>query len=142
MIAIPEKLLEELRDHGRESYPEECCGALLGKPGNPPRVRRLERVESAQREHRRRRFLITPEQYRRLEELAAREGLVLLGFYHSHPDHPAVPSEYDREHALPFFHYLVIAVGSGRPGEVTSQVLSEDCRVLAREELITEETRE
>ncbi len=137
MITLPEGTLGEIREHGREAYPEECCGALLGVIEKEiPRVTRPERTANSSSDERRRRFRITPEEYRQVERLAETEGLVLLGFYHSHPDHPAAPSAYDREHALPFFHYLVMAVDSGRPGEITSWVLSESRGVFEREPLL------
>jgi proteasome lid subunit RPN8/RPN11 len=136
MIAIPEPLLEEIRAHGRETYPEECCGGLLGRRGEPARVSRVERIDNVRDENRARRYEVSPQDYLRLERLAAENGAELLGFYHSHPDHPAVPSAYDRDHAFPFFHYLVCAVASGRPGEITAWVLSEDRGEFDREEIV------
>ncbi|MGH9367635.1 MAG: Mov34/MPN/PAD-1 family protein [Thermoanaerobaculia bacterium] len=136
MIRISRVAEEAIREHGRSAYPEECCGALLGeKRGGEDRVLRAEPAENVRKDRRQRRFRIAPEEYLRLERLAGAEGCALLGFYHSHPDHPAVPSEYDREHALPFFHYVVLGVASGEPGQMASWVLSEDRRVFDREEL-------
>lgn len=137
MIALRAKTLAAIREHGREAYPEECCGALLGVETNgTARVARVERIENARREERRRRYRIEPLEYARVERLADAEGLSVLGFYHSHPDHPAVPSEYDREHGLPFFHYVVVAVGAESSGEAASYVLSEDRGVFEREVLV------
>jgi proteasome lid subunit RPN8/RPN11 len=136
VIAIPEVLLEEIRTHGRDTYPEECCGGLLGKRGEPARVSRIERIDNVRDVNRARRYEVSPQDYLRLERLAAENGAELLGFYHSHPDHPAVPSTYDREHAFPFFHYLVCAVASGSPGEITAWVLSEDRGEFDREEIV------
>jgi proteasome lid subunit RPN8/RPN11 len=128
---------EAIREHGRSAYPEECCGALLGvADGTEARVLDVEPVENSRGDERERRFRIEPGEYRRLEALAARRGRVLLGFYHSHPDHPAVPSEYDREHALPFFHYVVLAVAAGEPADMGSFRLSEDRRSFAREPIL------
>jgi proteasome lid subunit RPN8/RPN11 len=98
-------------------------------------VTEVELVDNSQEDSRRRRFRITPGDYLRIERLALQRRRDLLGFYHSHPDHPAVPSEYDREHALPFFHYVVLGVSSGEPGEMVSWVLSEDRRVFDPEEI-------
>jgi proteasome lid subunit RPN8/RPN11 len=126
-----------IRAHGRLAYPEECCGALLGEAnGSEARVLEAEPVENSRADERGRRFRIEPAQYRRMEALARERGRDLLGFYHSHPDHPAVPSEYDREHALPFFHYVVLAVDSGEPADLGSFRLSEDRRVFAREPIL------
>lgn len=140
MIAISLKVLDEIRAHGRDTYPEECCGGLLGRPGDPARVIRIERIDNVRDLERARRYEVSPQDYLRLERLAAEESVELLGFYHSHPDHPAVPSAYDRDHAFPFFHYLVCAVASGHPGEVTAWVLSEDRGEFDPEPILEEET--
>ena len=136
MIALDPKALETIREHGRQAYPEECCGALLGTAYNgSARVSRVARMENARRDERRRRFVIEPLEYARVERQADAESLSVLGFYHSHPDHPAVPSKYDRENGLPFFHYVVLSVGAGVPGEAASYVLSEDRGAFEREEI-------
>ncbi len=136
MITLDPRALEAIREHGREAYPEECCGALLGTAVNGwARVARAARMENARRDERRRRYVIEPLEYARVERQADTESLSVLGFYHSHPDHPAVPSEYDREHGLPFFHYVVLSVGAGVPGEAASYVLSEDRGAFEREEI-------
>ena len=139
MIALDPKTLEAIREHGRQAYPEECFGALLGTAGSgSARVARIARMENARRDERRRRFVIEPLEYARVERQADAESLSVLGFYHSHPDHPAVPSEYDRENGLPFFHYVVLSVGAGIPGEAASYVLSEDRGAFEREEIRVE----
>jgi len=135
MIA-PANVLEEIGRHAAEAYPEECCGALFGaKVDGEVRIRRTERVPNRRTEERQRRFSIDPRDYGRLERLAEESGLGLVGVYHSHPDHPAAPSEYDREHAFPFFHYLIVAVEAGRPREMTCWILSEDRGTFEREPL-------
>lgn len=140
MIAIPASVLGEIREHGREAYPEECCGALLGRNGEPPRVVRAERIENARPEERARRYEVSPRDYLRVERLALAENLALLGFYHSHPDHPAAPSRYDRDRAFPFFHYLVCAVAAGVPAEVTAWTLLEETGEFEREAILEETT--
>ena len=136
MIWLPPSVLEGIRNHGCESYPEECCGALIGvERQRVARVSQAERMANSSGEMRERRFSIEPLDYLRLERRAQELGLTVLGFYHSHPDHPSAPSEYDREHALPFLHYLIVAVADGHPGEASSWVLSEDSGVFEREEL-------
>jgi proteasome lid subunit RPN8/RPN11 len=138
MIQVPKRLLEEIRAHGQETYPEECVGALLGRKGEPACVLVTERMENVRTEERKRRYEISPKDYLRVEELASEKNLALLGFYHSHPDHPAAPSAYDREHAFPFFHYLVCAVAGGTAGDLTAWTLSEESGEFEREP-ITEE---
>ncbi len=142
MIEIPAEVLAQIERHARETYPEECCGALVGKPfGANTRVRRVEALVNRSVQERGRRYVVSPEDYVRVERAAEKEGLALLGFYHSHPDHPPVPSEFDREHALPFFHYIVMAVPGGEPGEALSWTLSEDRGVFESEELVSDGLR-
>ena len=140
MITVARRLLDAIRQHGRETYPEECVGALLGRKGEPACVLEVERMENIRTEERQRRYEISPKDYLRVEALASEKSLALLGFYHSHPDHPAAPSAYDREHAFPFFHYLVCAVAQGRLGEVTAWTLSEETGEFEREPILEEET--
>ena len=84
---------EAIRRHGEETYPHECCGALVGAPG---RVKAVVALPNTTEEGPRRRFLVRPQDYRAAEKRASEMGAELLGFYHSHPDHPARPSQYDQ----------------------------------------------
>ena len=125
-------VLEAIQAHGRETYPHECCGALLGHDGV---VRQAWPLPNTTEEGPRRRFLVRPRDYRVAEARAADEGLVLIGFYHSHPDHPAHPSQYDLDHAWPVFSYVIISVADGSPGDITSWRLAEDRSAFAQEPL-------
>jgi proteasome lid subunit RPN8/RPN11 len=91
---------EAIRRHGQEAYPHECCGALVGGMGQ---LRAIVELPNTTEEGPRRRFLVRPSDYRLAEQRAADLGGELLGFYHSHPDHPARPSQYDLAHAWPTF---------------------------------------
>lgn len=129
VLTIGENLLEEIRQHGARAYPNECCGALLGLPSadDLKEVRALLSLDNRrQGEAARTRFLVTAEDFRAAEKAARAQGLEIVGFYHSHPDHPARPSEFDREHALPWYSYVVVRVAGGRPQEATSWVLADD----------------
>jgi proteasome lid subunit RPN8/RPN11 len=142
VIEIPSAVLAQIGRHARETYPEECCGALVGEPsGENARIERVEALVNRSTQERGRRYVVSPEDYGRVERGAEKEGLALLGFYHSHPDHPPVPSEFDREHALPFFHYIVMAVPRGEPGEARSWTLSEDRGVFESEKLVSDGLR-
>jgi proteasome lid subunit RPN8/RPN11 len=112
-----------IRAHGSETYPHECCGALVGRDGL---VQSAVPLPNTTGEGPRRRFLVRPEDYRAAERAASAAGADLVGFYHSHPDHPARPSQYDLDHAWPFFSYIILAVASGQPGEMTSWTLRDD----------------
>ncbi len=120
--------LDAIREHAASVYPDECCGALIGAPGGNGTSRVLEALPlpNTTEEGARRRFLVRPADYRTAEERARAAGADLIGFYHSHPDHPAQPSRYDLEHAWPNLSYVIVAVGGGRPGDVRSWRLRDD----------------
>ncbi len=127
MILLPDEAIEAIRLHGQKSYRDEACGVLYGRAAaERKRVVRAAPMANAREDQRHRRFAVTPSDYQRAEAEASRSGLTLLGFYHSHPDHPAIPSLYDLEHAFPFFSYVILAVEGGEPKEMRSFVLSED----------------
>ena len=96
-----------IRQHGEATYPHECCGAMVGRDG---RVTDVVALPNTTEEGPRRRFLVRPSDYREAERKASELGAELLGFYHSHPDHPARPSQYDLDHAWPTFAYVIVAV--------------------------------
>jgi proteasome lid subunit RPN8/RPN11 len=113
----------EIRRHGEETYPHECCGALVGT-GN--HVTATVALPNTTEEGPRRRFMVRPSDYRVAEQKAAELGGDLLGFYHSHPDHPARPSQYDLDHAWPTFAYIIVAVAQGKSEAMTVWYLKED----------------
>src|SRR4051812_37239788 len=112
-----------IRRHGEETYPHECCGALVGSSG---RVQAAVPLPNTTEEGPRRRFLVRAADYRLAEERAGGLGGDLLGFYHSHPDHPAQPSQFDLDHAWPTFAYIIVAVASGVAEAMTVWYLLED----------------
>lgn len=114
-VRLPAALLREMRAHGRATYPEECCGFLIGRfpetePDSGRTILAIERVGNEFHGERRRRFLIRPEELREAERRLEGSGRAVVGFYHSHPDHPARPSQFDQDHAWPWYSYLVLAV--------------------------------
>jgi proteasome lid subunit RPN8/RPN11 len=127
MILLPEDAVAAIEEHGRESYGDEACGVLYGRlRPEGKEVASADRMKNSREDERHRRFTVTADDYRRAEAEASRRGLNLLGFYHSHPDHPAFPSRYDLDHALPFFSYVILSVAKGEPEALRSFVLSED----------------
>jgi proteasome lid subunit RPN8/RPN11 len=112
-LRVPDAVLAAIRKHAARIYPDECCGALLGPA--PGQVREAYALDNTFPDGQRRRFLVGPDEYRRAEKRAAETGLELLGFYHSHPDHPAEPSQFDLDHAWPNLSYLIISVQQGQP---------------------------
>ena len=117
-----------IHDHAKESYPEECAGAIVGMDtGEMKVVVDVWRAENTYDEiERSRRFLIEPLQIKDFEERAQERDMDLLGFYHSHPDHPAEPSEYDRENAWPYYSYVIASVNGENIEEMRSWVLKDD----------------
>ena len=121
-----------IRAHGAETYPNECCGALIGRDGV---VTETLALPNTTEEGPRRRFMVRPQDYREAERRAGELGGELLGFYHSHPDHPARPSQYDLDHAWPFFSYVIVSVREGVSGDMTSWRLREDRSAFDQEDL-------
>lgn len=114
---------EAIRRHAMADYPDECCGALIGRGD---RIIDAFALPNTTDEGPRRRFLVRPEDYRAAEARAATVGAELLGFYHSHPDHPAVPSTYDLDHAWPSFAYVIVSVVNGESRDLRSWRLRAD----------------
>jgi proteasome lid subunit RPN8/RPN11 len=118
-------LAEAIRREGELAYPAECCGVLAGRVGEVKEILRLVPM-SNRRTDDPHRYLIAPEDLRRITAELAREALEVLGYYHSHPDHPATPSAFDIEHAWPWYSYIIVRVGQGRAAELTGWVLEND----------------
>ncbi len=142
-LRISEAQLDSIRQHGARDYPSECCGMLLGRANgevkevgevvplknlrhDPQRAQELLPLDDPGRETERNRFLIDPLEQLRVEKGARARGLVVLGYYHSHPDHPARPSNYDRDHAWPWYSYVIVSVEQGSARDLTSWTLAED----------------
>jgi proteasome lid subunit RPN8/RPN11 len=149
MLLLSETLTKEIRSHGAKDYPNETCGAMLGvealnHAGNPenvngsePRreVKALFPLTNRRDDSPRNRFSVTADDVRAAERAAAASGLELIGWYHSHPDHPARPSEYDREYAWPWYSYVIVSVAAGEPRDLTSWLLADDRSQFHAEEI-------
>jgi proteasome lid subunit RPN8/RPN11 len=122
-LSLSAGVAEAIRRHGEETYPHECCGALIGAEG---RITAAVALPNTTEEGPRRRFLVRPSDYRMAEKSAGEHGGGLLGFYHSHPDHPARPSQYDLDHAWPNFAYVIVSVANGAARDMTVWYLKED----------------
>jgi proteasome lid subunit RPN8/RPN11 len=121
-----------IRRHGEETYPDECCGALVGGNGSADAIVALPNTTE---EGPRRRFLVRPSDYRLAEQRAGDLGAELLGFYHSHPDHPARPSQFDLDHAWPTFAYVIVSVAAGAAADMTVWWLKDDRTIFEKGEL-------
>ena len=124
-LELPRPVLELIRAHARETYPEECCGFLLGREDG---VRRIvtegRRARNEHPEMRTVRYTIDPRDVLRIDR-EFRGEVRHLGFYHSHPDHPPRPSAFDLERAWPWYAYLILAVVRGEPADATAWILDE-----------------
>jgi proteasome lid subunit RPN8/RPN11 len=122
-LAITAAVDQMIRRHGEGTYPHECCGALVGRGDG---VTETVALPNTTEEGPRRRFLVRPSDYLLAERRAHELGGELLGFYHSHPDHPARPSQYDLDHAWPTFAYVIVAVATGAATDMTVWYLADD----------------
>ncbi len=137
-LVLPPELARAIESEGSAAYPNECCGILFGRDvGNERRVERLEAVtNSFAADEQYHRFSIKPEDLMRAEKSAAGAGQLVLGFYHSHPDHPARPSETDRQAAWPFYSYVIVSIANGEPLDMTCWVLDEATERFAKQEIV------
>ena len=140
MIALEEQHKDEMREHGERDYPFECCGLMLGRFDNSRKqVVETYPISNAREEAaKRNRFLIRPEELMRGEKYAREKGLDVVGFYHSHPDDVAVPSQYDLEHAWPTYSYIVVAVEKGHAADLRSWEMETDRSRFEEEEIVSE----
>jgi proteasome lid subunit RPN8/RPN11 len=127
-LEISEQLLKQIHAHGEESYPEEGVGFLLGRAGATSRlVSEILTLTNAREDSaRHNRYLVTPEDMLRGEDEAEKLGLDVIGVFHSHPDHPNQPSEFDLEWAMPWFSYIITSIHSGKAVESRSWRLADD----------------
>jgi proteasome lid subunit RPN8/RPN11 len=127
-LEIAPDALEAIRAHAVATYPDECCGALIGAAADAGATRVIATLAlpNTTEEGARRRFLVRPADYRAAESRARETGEELVGFYHSHPDHPARPSPYDLDHAWPNLSYVIVSVTGARPVDVRSWRLRDD----------------
>jgi proteasome lid subunit RPN8/RPN11 len=127
MIVIEPAAMDRINVHAFIIYPDECCGFLFGteEADGTRTITTIREVLNAKAGDKKRRFEIAPKDYLQAEQFALDNELLLLGIYHSHPNHPAVPSEHDRVAAQPYFSYVIISVMQGKTGQVRSWRLNE-----------------
>jgi proteasome lid subunit RPN8/RPN11 len=124
-LRLSDALADEIRREAERAYPAECCGVLAGQGSEVKEVCRLVPVPNRRTDDPHR-YLISPDDLRRIEVELRSSGHEVLGCYHSHPDHPAAPSAFDTEQAWPWYSYVIVRVDRGRAGELTSWVLDDD----------------
>ena len=139
-IKVKQEHLDQIRQHGERTYPYECCGFLLGtREGQTNVLVEAYAAANERQESRETRYLITPEQYKRADDYARSRRLGIIGYYHSHPDHPAAPSGYDLDHSCwPGESYIIVAVEKGKAASLNSFAKPDYTR-FEPEEIVIEE---
>ena len=140
MIVLSQPHVDAMNAHGERDYPYECCGLLIGRflENATKEVVDTYPISNAREEEaKRNRFLIRPEELMRGEKYARERGLDVVGFYHSHPDDVAVPSQYDLEHAWPTYSYIVISVENGHAVDLRSWELESDRSKFNDEQIVS-----
>ncbi len=131
--------LAEIQQHGESTYPHECCGFLLGRNEETRRVvAQTRRAQNQRADSPQNRYQISPQDYMQADRAAAAAGLEIVGFYHSHPNHPARPSQFDLENAWPALVYVIVAVSQGKAGEMTAWILADDRSRFLPDEIVTQ----
>ena len=138
VIKLRSEHLLEIENHGKETYPRECCGLLLGRISNDEKIviqiLRAKNEREQQQQHNR--FLISPRTMFDSQKIARANKMDVLGFYHSHPDVEACPSQFDLDHAWPFYAYVILSVKKGKTKKMTCWKLSKDRSIFDFEEII------
>jgi proteasome lid subunit RPN8/RPN11 len=131
-------LVRLIEDHARETFPEECCGFLIGAIGDVRRIDEARRAANVVQGNRRQRYVIDPRETLTVEKSLADSGREILGFYHSHPNHPAIPSEFDRGHAWPWYSYIILSIVDREPADLRAWTLDGETSTFGPDELRVE----
>ncbi len=127
MIRLESADIEEIKDIAQKTYPHECCGVMVGSVENGVKtVTELVPAENQRTDSPANRYLITPDLLNGLEKKLKGTDRAIVGFFHSHPDVPARPSTYDRDHAWPWYSYVIVSVNKGEAGEIHNWKLRDD----------------
>lgn len=127
--------MEAIEAHAAETYPEECCGFLLGPSADPRTIADLRRATNVVDANRERRYVIDPREILAVEKAMKGTGQEILGFYHSHPNHPAEPSEFDRSHAWPWYTYVILSILDRHPADLRAWSLDSETSTFHPEPL-------
>ncbi|MCW5314166.1 hypothetical protein GTQ43_10230 [Nostoc sp. KVJ3] len=140
MIRLSQEHLQTIRTHAENTYPDECCGIILGHLASEDKIvvevmptENAWNTEAATEflgedtaESKRRQYTIAPEVMLKTQKEARDRSLNIIGIFHSHPDHPAIPSECDRLYAWQGYSYIIVSVQNGKAGELQSWSLDKD----------------
>lgn len=137
-IHLTKTLQAQIFEQMEGTYPNEGGGFLFGHTGDGfIEIKNITQVENVfEEEEQFHRYAMTPQDWMRLEDEAEEQGLELVGYYHSHPDSPAIPSVYDRDHALPNFVYIITQVDSGEAVDMKVWRLNHDREAFSQNTLV------
>jgi len=143
LILLTEQIISEITEHAERDYPYECGGMLIGRfEGDRKTVTEIFPLENArEKEARHNRVLILPKDVLRAEKYACEKKLDVVGYYHSHPDDQAIPSQYDLDHALPVWSYVIASVIEGKVEDVRSWEMENDRSKFNKEGMEVENLR-
>jgi proteasome lid subunit RPN8/RPN11 len=146
MIQLSIQNLQIILHHAESIYPEECCGVMIGKRKESKTVVEIIPTENAWNREtandfpssdvshgRRRRYSISPREMLQLQKSSREKNLDIIGIFHSHPDYPAIPSEFDRSCAWQEYSYIIVSVIKGRAADINSWVLDDDSMFVEEE---------
>jgi len=140
MIYLTKEHIKQIEAHGEKTYPYECGGMIIGRfETDKKTVVELLPMENAMDEtEQHNRVLILPKDVLRAERYARSQKLDVIGYYHSHPDDKAIPSQFDLDHALPIWTYIIVSVESGKPVETRAWRMENDRSKFNAEEIFIE----
>lgn len=139
-VILAPGLEERIRAHGAEAYPHECCGLLVGvwEEGGRTVVRRVEPARNLNTERAHDRYELDPLDYLRVDREARQAGMEVVGFYHSHPNSPPLPSVTDAERAWSAYTYIILSVADGKPGDMRAWTFDESLGVFDEQAVVVE----
>ncbi|MCR4291600.1 MAG: M67 family metallopeptidase [Candidatus Kuenenia sp.] len=135
MLGIDNDTLRFIKDLVKKSYPYECCGLLIGTNTSGKKVVEVRPVQNKNTERTHDRYEIEDKEFLKIDKEASKKGLQIIGIYHSHPDHPAIPSAYDTEHAWAGYSYMIAAVEKGEAIDIRSWLFNEEKKQFEEEEI-------
>jgi len=136
MIKMKKEHLQVIEAHGREGYPHEVCGIIMGNFNDDANVAtEVRRAKNLNNERAHDRYEMDPKDLLNAEKEGREAGVEIIGYYHSHPDHPDRPSEFDRERAWPGYSYLIASVMGGKDVTTRSWVINEETSKFDEEKI-------
>ena len=136
MIQIKKELLDDIEAHGKEGFPNEVCGIILGvSEEGKKEVLQVRRGTNLNSDRTHDRYELDPKDLLRAERHARENAMEIIGFYHSHPDHPDIPSEFDRERAWPDYSYIISSIMGGKEASTRSWLLNDESRLFEEEKI-------